>query len=426
MDIFQKSHTEHRQNGRQKIMISLIIGCLAFCVYTCMYAIRKPFTALVYNETIWGYGVKSWMVITQLIGYTFSKFAGIKWLGELKSNHRQKTLVLILLTASIPLLLLPLSNYRYWPLWMFFNGFPLGLIWGIVFSYVEGRDLTEFIGAILACTFIFSSGFVKSIAVFLQNNHIKIELIPFTIAIFAFIPAIILSFLLEKMPTPSTEEIQKNAHRTTLTKTERKQLIQKYLGFITAIILLYGFLTLIRDVRDNFGAEIMLGLKIYNAKSIAEIETLVTVFMLLCIPFICKIKNHLNAIKITLLVTGIGGIFCIGSTILFQNQLINGIGLLLLSGSGVYLGYILINISVMNRLIGFNGTAGNSGFLVYMADSAGYLCSLSISSIAIFSQKGKLPWLIWYQEILFWGGLIVIIFSIIAFKHINKYKSLQL
>jgi hypothetical protein len=31
----------------------------------------------------------------------------------------------------------------------------LGMLWGVVFSYVEGRKTTDFIGAALAVSFIF-------------------------------------------------------------------------------------------------------------------------------------------------------------------------------------------------------------------------------------------------------------------------------
>ena len=405
------------------LLIGLTIGCLAFCIYTSMYAIRKPFTALVYSQDILGYGIKSWMVLAQLLGYTLSKFVGIKWLGELNRNHRFRMIVLILTSATIPLLLIGFTNCKYWPIWMLLNGFPLGLIWGIVFSYIEGRNLTELIGAILACTFIFSSGFVKSIAILMQKNHFSLEFIPFYVAIIFLIPAIIFSYLLEKMPKPSNNEILANAPRTALTKSERKAINKKYFGFLFAIILLYGFLTLLRDVRDNFGAEIMSGLHIYNAKNLTQLESIITIIMLVSIPFISRVKNHYNAILTTIVATFLGGLICISTSILFKNQLIDGMGLLLFSGGGIYVGYILINISIMNRLIGFNGTPANSGFLVYMADSAGYLCSLFISGFALFSKKGELPWLNWFQNLIFFGGIIVMLFAVIAFYQIKKHKT---
>lgn len=388
-----------------------------------MYAIRKPFTAIVFTEDIGGYGIKSWMVIAQLLGYTISKFWGIKFLGELKRTNRFKLIVLILSLATLPLLFMHFTPCTLWPFWLLLNGIPLGLVWGVIFSYVEGRRFTELIGAILACTFIFSSGIVKSIAILLQQNQFSPTLIPFTIAVSFLIPSFLFGYILEKMPHPTAEEIDSKAKRIALSSSERKQIIQQYVYFIFSVIFLYGILTLIRDIRDNFGAEIMQGLNVFNAKNVTKLETWVTLSMILCIPFISGVKNNLLAIKSSIFAIFFGGILCILSAILYRNSTISGEIFILISGAGVYLGYILINISVMDRLIGFNGTPGNSGFLVYMADSAGYLCSLLISGFALFSKKGHLPWLEWYISLLIFGGIVILLFSILSYyfiTHSNK------
>ncbi len=406
----------------KKIFEALLIGLTTFCIYTCMYAIRKPFTALVFDGKLLGFGIKSWMVIAQLLGYTCSKFFGISFLGTLKRKNRSKTISTLLFFSVIPLFLIPLTSIQFWPLWFFLNGFPLGLIWGLVFSFIEGRRLTELIGAILACTFIFSSGMVKSLAIYLQEIHYITNWIPVIIAAIFYIPSIFFSYLLEKLPEPSEQEKLENAPRQPLNKTERKQFLKKYQFFIISTIFTYCILTLVRDSRDNFSGEIMKALNIYKSSSLSQLETILTIIMLTCIPFISRIRNHKNAIFITLYSTIIGGIICAISPILFNHNYINGYYLLLFSGMGIYLGYILINISIMDRLVALNGSACNSGFLVYMADSFGYLISLTISGIAIFSQKGDIPWLYLFKELIKLGGILIIIGATISIIQINKYK----
>ncbi|HZH36503.1 MAG TPA: DUF5690 family protein, partial [Flavisolibacter sp.] len=56
--------------------VSLLLAAVsAFCVYTCMYAFRKPFTAASYQHlSFLTVGYKVWLVIAQTIGYTLSKF----------------------------------------------------------------------------------------------------------------------------------------------------------------------------------------------------------------------------------------------------------------------------------------------------------------------------------------------------------------
>jgi hypothetical protein len=45
---------------------------------------------------------------------------------------------------------------------LFLNGLPLGMVWGAVFSFLEGRRFTELLGAGMASSFIASSGIVKA------------------------------------------------------------------------------------------------------------------------------------------------------------------------------------------------------------------------------------------------------------------------
>ena len=46
---------------------------------------------------------------------------------------------------------------------MFINGLPLGMVFGLVMAYLEGRRQTEMLAAVLCASFIVSSGFVKSV-----------------------------------------------------------------------------------------------------------------------------------------------------------------------------------------------------------------------------------------------------------------------
>ena len=64
---------------------SLSAWCIlaAFGTYFCMYAFRKPFTAAGYQDVVFlGMGFKTVLVTAQVLGYTVSKFLGIKFVAE--------------------------------------------------------------------------------------------------------------------------------------------------------------------------------------------------------------------------------------------------------------------------------------------------------------------------------------------------------
>ena len=67
--------------------LSLSAWCVvaAFGTYFCMYAFRKPFTAASYRRRrVWGVGYKTVLVTAQVLGYTLSKFLGIKVVAEVR------------------------------------------------------------------------------------------------------------------------------------------------------------------------------------------------------------------------------------------------------------------------------------------------------------------------------------------------------
>ena len=392
---------------KQNLLASVLIGITTFCLYTCMYAVRKPFSALVYdNQQLWGANIKIWMVLAQLLGYTLSKFYGIKKLGTIKKEDRSVFLLIVLVCATIPLFIMQFADMKFWPLLMFLNGFPLGLVWGIVFSYVEGRRFTELIGAMLACTFVFSSGWVKSFGLYLQNAlHLLNSEVPFYTAIIALILAAITLLLLEKLPTPTQEDIQLRNHRTPLSPVEQKNFLHKYGFILLPFVFIYGTLTILRDFRDNFSAELLTENHAFSTKVFTQMEFKVTLILLAIIPLFSLIKSHKYALIATnYSILGGAGVSML-STYLFIHQ--------------------YIDITIMDRLIGYSGQSANSGFLIYIADSVGYLFSLLISSMALVFKDSDAHWTDLYIYILLTGSIATVIIGLIIINQINKQKTIS-
>ena len=150
-------------------MITLLAALSAFCVYTCMYAFRKPFTAAGFDGLwFWGIDYKIWLVIAQTMGYTISKFAGIRFIAEMKNEKRATGIIKLVFIAWIALFFFAITPPPYNIIFLLLNGIPLGVIYGLVFSYLEGRKTTELLGAVLATSFIFASGFTQSVGKFVM------------------------------------------------------------------------------------------------------------------------------------------------------------------------------------------------------------------------------------------------------------------
>ena len=157
------------KTGSKRIVVTVCAAMVAFLAYSSVYAYRKPFTVATFEGiSFWGISYQTLLIISQVIGYMLSKFYGIKFIAELKRLGRWKTSFLLVGIAWLSLLFFAIVPAPFGMIFFFINGFMLGFMWGIIFSYVEGRTGTDFIGSVLAVSFIFAGGFTRSVAKWLM------------------------------------------------------------------------------------------------------------------------------------------------------------------------------------------------------------------------------------------------------------------
>ncbi len=138
----------------------------AFSTYFAMYAFRKPFAAAKFEgEFFLGTAValKTAIVISQIIGYALSKYIGIKVCSEVTPSRRAAMLLGLVGMAQGALILYGLLPNNWKVLAIFLNGLPLGMIWGLVVWYLEGRRTSELLLAGLSLSYILASGVVKDL-----------------------------------------------------------------------------------------------------------------------------------------------------------------------------------------------------------------------------------------------------------------------
>ncbi len=144
-------------------LLSLWAVTAAFGTYFCMYAFRKPFTAASFSDDlIFGIDQKTVLVSSQVLGYLLSKIAGIRIIAEMPSERRATALLSLIALAHLALLLFAVVPSPFHVVCIFFNGMPLGLVFGLVLGFLEGRKLTEALSAGLCASFIMAGGFSKT------------------------------------------------------------------------------------------------------------------------------------------------------------------------------------------------------------------------------------------------------------------------
>ncbi len=410
-------------------LLSIYIAVLCFLTYACVYAFRKPFTiGLFINEPkILGVDYKNILVIAQVIGYTISKFCGIKYISELKHQGRGWAILILIFISWIPLLLFPIVASPWNVVFLFLNGLPLGIIWGLIFSFVEGRKSTDFIGAVMAVSFIVSSGFVKSIGKFLQLIfQIHENWIGFYTGAIFIIPMIIFVYLLEKLPQPTDQEKESKSVRVPLNKEERKYFFAQFSVGLISFIIIYMLFSLFRDIRDNFAAELWNELGYGNSASIfTTTEIPIAIGVLILIASMIYIKNNKHAFLLTQAIILAGFIICGVSTWLFLSQFISGYTWIVLVGLGLYMGYIPFNCILFDRMIASFKLKANVGYFMYLVDAFGYLASATVIVIKGAIQL-NISWTVFFSNGLIILSLVGTVLCIINFIYFsNKYKTIQ-
>ncbi|MGH1518468.1 DUF5690 family protein [Chryseobacterium sp. JK1] len=406
----------------KKTLVTLKAAFAAFGVYFCMYGFRKPFTVASFEGlSYFGVDYKILIIIAQAVGYFISKFIGIKFISELKPQKRITYLFTFITIAELALLGFAAVPAPYNILFMFINGIPLGMIWGIVFSYIEGRKTTEIIGLFLCSSFVVSSGFTKSVGKFLMDTCSVSEFwMPFSAGLVFIIPLILFGLLLEGIPKPSEEDILLKNKRQPLNGVERKALIQQFFIPIVCIIFLYISLTVLRDFRDNFSREIWDGLNFTFDSSIFTLtEIPIAVMVLVILSCMVKVKNNKKAFAYYHYILFVG-ILTVGlSTYLFQQGSLSPFLWMTISGFGMYICYIPFNGIYFDRMIAAFEIKGNVGFLIYIVDSFGYLGSVLILLYKNFGSA-QTSWLHFYINLNYIITITVFVLSVIAFLAFKK------
>lgn len=379
--------------------MSIFAALMGFLVYSSMYAFRKPFAAATFDgESFLGLDLKVWLILAQTLGYMASKFYGIKMISELKDKGRAWLIVGLIAVSWLALLGFAVLPAPLNILCFLINGFPLGLIWGIVFHYMEGRKFTEMMGSMLAASFVFSSGFVKSVGTFLmQNLGVSEFWMPFSTGA-VFFPLLLLGvFLLNHIPSPSAEDRMLRSPRPPMNKAERKKFFREFRPGIIILILVYMMLTGLRDLRDNFVVEIWQGLDIsVPPELLTQTEIPITIFLLILMSSLVLVKNNKMAFFLNHWMILTGFAMAILATLGLQAGMVSPFIWMILVGMGVYMAYIPFNSLLFDRLIATFKHAGNVGFLMYLVDSFGYLGSSMIMVFKQFGGMGNISWLNFY------------------------------
>lgn len=402
----------------------LYVSLTSFTVYASMYGFRKPFTAASYEGVQFlGISYKVVLVISQVLGYCLSKFYGIRFIAGMRPERRAGFIIGLIGTGWVSLLLFALVPAPYNFVFMFVNGLPLGMVWGLVFSYVEGRRVTELMGAVLATSFVFASGLAKTVGKNLLNHGISEFWMPFFAGAVFVGPALISTWLLNQTPPPTPGDIAQRTIRLPMGREERRAFLRKFGAALIPVVSAYVMLTILRDFTEDFANELWTetGFK-NNAEVFAGTSTIVSLIVLAVIGGFFLIRNNYRAFQLNNIIIIGGFLLAAGSTFAYHLHLISPVIWIITASAGLYLGYVPYNCFYFERMLAAYRVPGNVGFLIYIADAFGYLGTVVVLLVKEFVHV-RYNWVDFFTGMFYisaFAGILVVLWGSVLFANIYR------
>jgi hypothetical protein len=359
---------------------NLAASGLAFATYFCMYAFRKPFAAASFEAAPWlGLDLKTLFVTSQVLGYTVSKYLGIKWVSEVSRARRLHMLLGLIAMAELSLLGFAVLPAPGKVAAIFCNGLPLGMIWGLLVRYLEGRRASELLLSGLSCSFIIASGIVKDVGRWLMASGVPEYWMPAAAGLLFVAPLVISATLLDRMPDPDREDEAEREARPPMRALERRAFARQFLPGLILLGLVYLGLTAFRDFRDNYGIELFAELGYVNQPALfSRTELPVALCVLLLLGTLSAVRQRLLGLWAVFGMM-IAGLALVGvATLALDRQWLQGQSWMVCVGLGGYLAYVPFSSFLFDRIMAATRFAGTAVFAVNLADAVGYSGSVGM------------------------------------------------
>ncbi len=372
-------------------------GGTALLSYSLVYVLRKPFTAAEFDGLqVAGMDYKIVVSIIQLIGYVCAKMLGIKYISELKPEGRLKFIVGSAALSEVSLVAFGLLPAPYNIFALFFNGLSLGCMWGVIFSFLEGRRTTDILASIMGVSMALSSGVAKSLGLYALNDLGVSEFwMPALVGAVAFPLLCFMGWMMTKFPAPTAADIAARTKRVTLDGHQRWQLFVK---FMPLLIMLFGanlLLTVQRDIKEDF-IVCIIDVSQVSSWAFAHLDSIATLVLLGVFALLSAVGNHLRALCLILIMSaiGMGTIAFLGAEAGSLNMPVTA--WLFLQTLCIDIAYLSFQTIFFERFIACFKVQGNVGFFIITIDFIGYLGTLCLLLFKEF-QAPHIDWTSFYN-----------------------------
>ena len=228
------------------------------------------------------------------------------------------------------------------------------------------------------------------------------------------LPLFFFVWLLHQTPDPTEQDREVRSERMAMTGRERREFFCAYAPGLSMLLFVYIVLTITRTIRDDFGVEIWQSLGVHEKPSVfAQSEMIVgIVATALNALSICFVRN-LSALRAATVLMVAGFVVTIGAAVGQWQGQVEPFWFMVSCGIGLYLPYVAFHTTVFERIVAASKRRGNLGFLMYLADSIGYLGYAAVVCLKMFGPE-DIDVLWFFRQALIWGAIASIVAMICA------------
>lgn len=400
-------------------------GGTALLSYSLVYALRKPFTAAEFEGLqVFGMDYKIVVSIIQLLGYVSAKLLGIKYISELRPEGRLKFIIGSAALSEISLIAFGLLPMPYNIMALYFNGLSLGCMWGVIFSFLEGRRTTDILASIMGVSMALSSGVAKSLGLYTLNVlHVSEFWMPALIGAIAFPLLCFTGWMMTRFPQPTAADIASRSVRVTLNGHQRWTLFRRFMPLLIMLFAANLLLTVQRDIKEDF-IVCIIDVSTVSSWAFAQIDSIATLVLLATFALLSTTYDHLKVLCILLVLSTCGM-----GTLAFLGANFEQVGLpttiwLFLQSLCLDMAYLSFQTIFFERFIACFKIKGNVGFFIITIDFVGYLGTLALLLFKKF-YASHIDWASFYNSMSLYIGIVcclAFIGSLVYMIQVRKRK----
>lgn len=280
-------------------------------------------------------------------------------------------------------------------------------MWGVIFSFLEGRRVTDLLASLMGLSIAISSGTAKSLGLFVMNGlHVSEFWMPAFIGAFAFPLLSLLGWAMTRLPHPTKADMELRTERVALDRKGRSAVFKSFMPVLLMLFFANLFITVLQDLKEDFLVKII-DVKAAGLSSwaFAKIDATVTLVILILFAAMSMVKSNVKVLCLLLALVTCG--CAVLSSVAFNYEAWNlpVTFWLFLQSLCLYTVYLSFQTLFFERFIACFRIKGNVGFFIITLDFIGYMGTVLV---LVFKEcfNPDVNWLQFYNFACSYVGII--------------------